>query len=174
MGNWKPLLLHFLSFSTYFFHFLPISQILMAIFENARHCIPNYLYSVSPKKSLILEEMASPPSANGAESKRFVVPAPSEPAKIEMFSPAFYAASAFSGGLSTGLTHTAVTPFDLVKCNMQVWFPYIPFCFLAMLSSIRHCHQSYRKFRCFLSVKRVLFHFVFVESVSVQSKLVLK
>ncbi|XP_034708158.1 mitochondrial phosphate carrier protein 3, mitochondrial-like isoform X2 [Vitis riparia] len=88
----------------------------MAIFENARHCIPTYLYSVSPKKSLI----ASPPSANGAESKRFVVPAPSEPAKIEMFSPAFYAASAFSGGLSTGLTHTAVTPFDLVKCNMQI------------------------------------------------------
>ena len=92
----------------------------MAIFENARHCIPTYLYSVSPKKSLILEEMASPPSANGAESKRFVVPAPSEPAKIEMFSPAFYAASAFSGGLSTGLTHTAVTPTDVLKCNMQV------------------------------------------------------
>ncbi|KAL6325166.1 hypothetical protein AAG906_023011 [Vitis piasezkii] len=92
----------------------------MAIFENARHCIPTYLYSVSPKKSLILEEMASPPSANGAESKRFVVPAPSEPAKIEMFSPAFYAASAFSGGLSTGLTHAAVTPTDVLKCNMQI------------------------------------------------------
>lgn len=36
---------------------------------------------------------------------------------------------------------------------------------------IRNSRRSTRrKFRCFLSVKRVLFHFVFVESVSVQSK----
>ena len=94
----------------------------MAIFENAGGCIPNYLYSASAKKSLIQKGMASPASANGAGSKNFMIPAPSEPPKpkIEMYSAAFYAASAMSGGLSTGITHTAVTPIDLVKCNMQV------------------------------------------------------
>ena len=35
---------------------------------------------------------------------------------------AFYTAYAVSSGLSTGPTHIAVTPLDLVKCNMQVRF----------------------------------------------------
>ncbi|GFZ03935.1 phosphate transporter 3;2 [Actinidia rufa] len=52
--------------------------------------------------------------------KSFVIPAPSEPGKIEMYSPAYLAACAASGMLSTGLTHTAVTPLDVVKCNMQI------------------------------------------------------
>ena len=53
----------------------------------------------------------------------FVIPAPSEPGKrIEMYSPAFYAACTVGGILSCGLTHTTVTPLDLVKCNMQVPF----------------------------------------------------
>ena len=56
-------------------------------------------------------------------SGRFVVPAPSEPGKkIEMYSPAFYAACTAGGILSCGLTHMTVTPLDLVKCNMQVHF----------------------------------------------------
>jgi len=38
---------------------------------------------------------------------------------IKMYSPAFYAACAFGGVLSCGLTHTMVTPLDVVKCNMQ-------------------------------------------------------
>ncbi|KAH9791653.1 mitochondrial phosphate transporter [Citrus sinensis] len=37
-----------------------------------------------------------------------------------MYSPAFYAACTVGGILSCGLTHTAVTPLDLVKCNMQI------------------------------------------------------
>ncbi|PHT57137.1 Phosphate carrier protein, mitochondrial [Capsicum baccatum] len=37
-----------------------------------------------------------------------------------MYSPQFYAACTFGGILSCGLTHMAVTPLDLVKCNMQI------------------------------------------------------
>jgi solute carrier family 25 phosphate transporter 3 len=39
---------------------------------------------------------------------------------IELYSPAYYAACAVGGVLSCGLTHMAVTPIDLVKCNAQV------------------------------------------------------
>ena len=48
----------------------------------------------------------------------FSIQAPNE--KIEMYSPAFYAACTVGGIASCGLTHMAVTPLDLVKCNMQV------------------------------------------------------
>ncbi|EEA19051.1 Cu/Pi carrier [Talaromyces marneffei ATCC 18224] len=40
--------------------------------------------------------------------------------KIEMFTPKYYAACSFGGLLACGLTHTAVTPLDLVKCRRQV------------------------------------------------------
>ena len=40
--------------------------------------------------------------------------------KIELYTPKFYAASAFGGLLACGVTHTAVTPLDLVKCRRQV------------------------------------------------------
>ncbi|KAL6508790.1 Mitochondrial phosphate carrier protein 3, mitochondrial [Orobanche hederae] len=36
-----------------------------------------------------------------------------------MYSLAFYAASAIGCVVSCGFTQTAVTPLDLVKCNMQ-------------------------------------------------------
>lgn len=109
----------------------------MAFPESAsRHSlIPSYLYSTSlPKQSTSLEAMLSSTPFSGGSSadlntvrasrgKSFVIPAPSEPAKIEMYSPAFYAACTFGGILSCGLTHMAVTPLDLVKCNMQVSDP---------------------------------------------------
>lgn len=38
---------------------------------------------------------------------------------IKMYSPEYYWTCAFGGILSCGLTHTAVTPLDVVKCNMQ-------------------------------------------------------
>ncbi|KAG8096673.1 hypothetical protein GUJ93_ZPchr0013g37536 [Zizania palustris] len=41
-------------------------------------------------------------------------------APIQLHTPLFYATCALGGLLSTGLTHLAVTPLDLVKCNMQV------------------------------------------------------
>lgn len=40
--------------------------------------------------------------------------------KIELYSPRFYAACTIGGVLACGLTHTAVTPLDLVKCRRQV------------------------------------------------------
>ncbi|KAH9770202.1 mitochondrial phosphate carrier protein 3 mitochondrial [Citrus sinensis] len=57
-------------------------------------------------------------SSGASKTASFVIPAPKE--KIEMYSPAFYAACTAGGTLSCGLTHTAVTPLDLVKCNMQI------------------------------------------------------
>ncbi|KAL6139374.1 hypothetical protein ACLB2K_057679 [Fragaria x ananassa] len=93
--------------------------------------IPSFLYSSSSAKTFGLEKMlhATPTAAAGfntnvdavSQSKGFVIPTPSEPAKkIEMYSPAFYAACTAGGILSCGLTHMAVTPLDLVKCNMQI------------------------------------------------------
>lgn len=40
--------------------------------------------------------------------------------KIELYSPNYYAACTFGGLLACGLTHTAVTPLDLVKTRRQV------------------------------------------------------
>ncbi|OCL07927.1 mitochondrial carrier [Glonium stellatum] len=40
--------------------------------------------------------------------------------KIELYSMKYYAACTFGGLLACGLTHTAVTPLDLVKCRRQV------------------------------------------------------
>ncbi|PIA26062.1 hypothetical protein AQUCO_10000023v1 [Aquilegia coerulea] len=110
----------------------------MAISENTRHSLfPSYLYSSSAySKTLDLESFqrrnpslpsTSPsptptPLSNGTvSSKSFLIQSPSEPArKIEMYSPAFYAACTAGGILSCGLTHMTVTPLDLVKCNMQI------------------------------------------------------
>jgi solute carrier family 25 phosphate transporter 3 len=47
-----------------------------------------------------------------------MIPAASEK-KIEMYSAEYYAACTVGGILSCGLTHMAVTPLDVVKCNMQ-------------------------------------------------------
>ncbi|KAF7117819.1 hypothetical protein CNMCM5793_007122 [Aspergillus hiratsukae] len=46
--------------------------------------------------------------------------AQSKTGKIEPWTPKYYAACAFGGLLACGLTHTAVTPLDLVKCRRQV------------------------------------------------------
>ncbi|KAL8557460.1 hypothetical protein ACS0TY_004764 [Phlomoides rotata] len=90
--------------------------------------IPTYLYTSSfTSKVLNLQKMAensssilSPPPSASAPKSGFVIPAPSEPGKIEMYSPQFYAACTVGGILSCGLTHMTVTPLDLVKCNMQI------------------------------------------------------
>lgn len=103
----------------------------MALSDNSRQSlIPNFLYS-SSKKPLLLEKMlggagsslsfSGEPSSSPAGQRSFVVQAPSEPGKrIEMFSPEYYAACAVGGSLCCSLTHAAVTPLDVVKCNMQV------------------------------------------------------
>ncbi|KAI3924913.1 hypothetical protein MKW98_031164 [Papaver atlanticum] len=90
--------------------------------------IPNYLYSTSTKNSFDLEKSSNgirtfPSSSTAAATVPFsvVVASPNEPGrKIEMYSPSYYAACTMGGILSCGITHTAVTPLDLVKCNMQI------------------------------------------------------
>ncbi|KAG5537273.1 hypothetical protein RHGRI_024652 [Rhododendron griersonianum] len=97
--------------------------------------IPSFIYSPSTSLSTKLIDLdrfattrnpavrssASVSPSTEEKRKSFVIPAPSEPAgKIAMYSPAFYAASAAGGSLCCGLTHTALTPLDIVKCNMQI------------------------------------------------------
>lgn len=54
-------------------------------------------------------------------AQSFMVPAAAEGAKkIAMFSGEYYRACAVGGMLCCGLTHMAVTPIDVVKCNMQI------------------------------------------------------
>ncbi|XP_065017101.1 mitochondrial phosphate carrier protein 3, mitochondrial-like isoform X2 [Musa acuminata AAA Group] len=101
--------------------------------QSRRSLLPSFLYSpTSPtSRTLGLKQIlgratpaspAPPASApgGGAPTGSFVIQAPSEPGKIEMYSPMFYAACTAGGIASCGLTHTAVTPLDLVKCNMQI------------------------------------------------------
>lgn len=93
--------------------------------------IPSYLYTSSSSNNLLFNKLtttrAAPFSNPTAEQvspakSRVMVQAPNEPlGKIEMYSPAFYAACTAGGILSCGLTHMTVTPLDLVKCNMQVY-----------------------------------------------------
>ncbi|XLS98618.1 hypothetical protein HN51_041353 [Arachis hypogaea] len=89
--------------------------------------IPSFLYSSSSSaKTLSFQKILTSPSSSpaaapsGGNGGAFMIPSPSEPGKIEMYSPAFYAACTAGGILSCGLTHMAVTPLDLVKCNMQI------------------------------------------------------
>ena len=57
--------------------------------------------------------------SNFASGRAITIPAAAEGGSIAMYSPEFYAACTVGGILSCGLTHTAVTPMDIVKCNMQ-------------------------------------------------------
>lgn len=116
----------------------------MGFSESSRQSlIPNFLYSSSSSRNMVdLEylmnrtpDLLSPQSTASSSpsdarvSRGFLVPAPSEPDRIEMYSPAFYAASAAGGSLSCWVTHTAFTPVDLLKCNMQVCVSYTCICF---------------------------------------------
>ncbi|KAK6128266.1 hypothetical protein DH2020_037993 [Rehmannia glutinosa] len=100
----------------------------MALSSDRQSLIPSFLYSTSfTSKTLALDKMTgnsnpsfTPSPSALAPNQSFVIPAPSEPGKIEMYSPQFYAACTVGGILSCGLTHMAVTPLDLVKCNMQI------------------------------------------------------
>ena len=52
--------------------------------------------------------------------ERQMVAAASEEYSCEFGSSKYFALCAFGGVLSCGITHTAVTPLDLVKCRLQV------------------------------------------------------
>lgn len=89
--------------------------------------IPSFLYSSSSSTVHVAASSSSSSSPPSPKSNyKMVIPSPSEPAagggsnSIKMFTPAYYAACAVGGSLCCGVTHMAVTPLDLVKCNMQV------------------------------------------------------
>ena len=100
----------------------------MALSDRSRESLlPSFLYSPAAARSFPgasrfpaspAAAAASAPSVAGGGTLPFTIQAPNE--KIEMYSPAFYAACTAGGIASCGLTHMAVTPLDLVKCNMQV------------------------------------------------------
>ncbi|CAO2829697.1 unnamed protein product [Amaranthus hypochondriacus] len=100
----------------------------MAVSENSRKSLlPSFLYSTNGFSSLeqvaVNNRISNPSFSEDGASKvsSFMIPSASEPSKkIEMYSPQFYAACTAGGILSCGLTHMAVTPLDLVKCNMQI------------------------------------------------------
>lgn len=95
----------------------------MAFSDKSRESlIPSFLYTTSTTRAMGFNRFSAPTSTPAASPAvgggSFMIQAPKE--KIEMYSPAFYAACTAGGIASCGLTHMAVTPLDLVKCNMQV------------------------------------------------------
>ncbi|KAK1407143.1 hypothetical protein QVD17_38754 [Tagetes erecta] len=93
--------------------------------DTRRSLIPSFLYSSSLKDGLGFDSKHGNSSDGLSSSSNvvrsgFVVQAPSEPGSIKMFSPAYYAACTAGGTLACGITHTAITPLDVVKCNMQI------------------------------------------------------
>lgn len=98
-----------------------------------RDLVPSFLYggsngSCSAAPSIVAT--ASPSTAATASTTSpllsslqqrrapVVAFAPAE-TKIELYTPKYYGVCAVGGALCCGLTHTAVTPLDVVKCNMQ-------------------------------------------------------
>jgi solute carrier family 25 phosphate transporter 3 len=84
--------------------------------------IPSFLYSStsSPQKNII--DDVSTIHHTTMESSKFMIPSPSETGRrnIKLFSRDYYLACAVGGSICCGFTHMAVTPLDLVKCNMLV------------------------------------------------------
>lgn len=102
----------------------------MAVSESSRNALlPSFLYAAPAAASPFAAAAAASvgghtvaaPSAAAAARPAIWARAPSEPGRrIEMYSPAFYAACTAGGVASCGLTHMTFTPLDLVKCNVQV------------------------------------------------------
>ncbi|KAJ6848280.1 putative mitochondrial phosphate carrier protein 3, mitochondrial [Iris pallida] len=87
--------------------------------------LPGFLYSSSTTRTLVLDLMlrgrtpCSCSVSNGGSKKALAAEADEK--TIEMHSPLYYAACTAGGIASCGLTHAAVTPLDVVKCNMQIY-----------------------------------------------------
>lgn len=50
-----------------------------------------------------------------------MIPSATEKRKVPMYSAEYYGYCTIGGILSCGLTHTAVTPMDVVKCKLSIW-----------------------------------------------------
>ncbi|RDY03612.1 Mitochondrial phosphate carrier protein 3, mitochondrial, partial [Mucuna pruriens] len=101
----------------------------MAPSDQSRHSlVPGFLYSsktlshheLPPSSSIVSHYSSSSllSSLSHNKTKSPMILSPKE--RIRLFSPAYYAACSAGGVFSCGLTHMAVTPLDLVKCNMQI------------------------------------------------------
>uniref|UniRef100_A0A0E0B3T5 Uncharacterized protein n=1 Tax=Oryza glumipatula TaxID=40148 RepID=A0A0E0B3T5_9ORYZ len=77
---------------------------------------------MAPRNSLLPSFLYDGVGGGGGGAPAVVAGAPSEPpfGMIELFSPAYYSACAFGGAAACGLTHAAVTPLDVIKCNIQI------------------------------------------------------
>ncbi|KAE8793760.1 Phosphate carrier protein, mitochondrial [Hordeum vulgare] len=83
---------------------LPLDRLLASLAANAEQLGKRWEIAVRDRR------------ARAAERRLEADTAP----PVQLHTPLFYATCALGGVLSTGLTHLAVTPLDLVKCNMQV------------------------------------------------------
>ncbi|KAG7560144.1 Mitochondrial substrate/solute carrier [Arabidopsis thaliana x Arabidopsis arenosa] len=99
--------------------------------SRSRSLIPSFLYSSdhhrlfqSPEPSTTMTHVKSsrplipPTSSASSNGTSFAIATPNE--KVEMYSPAYFAACTVAGMLCCGITHTAITPLDVIKCNMQI------------------------------------------------------
>ncbi|KAJ4897522.1 Mitochondrial phosphate carrier protein 2 [Raphanus sativus] len=98
--------------------------------DSSKSLIPSFLYSsdnrlfqpyepatnMTQRKAQPLRSLKTSQASSSGPS--FAIPAPNE--KVELYSPAYFAACTVGGMLSCGVTHTAVTPLDVLKCNMQI------------------------------------------------------
>jgi len=65
------------------------------------------------------EDLVHPGSTSVPTTPKPVIPPPSGRVPIKLYSGEYYAYCGLGGILSCGLTHMAVTPLDLIKCNAQ-------------------------------------------------------
>ncbi len=89
-----------------------LSSSSVSISRSERNAVPTVF---SASESTMAQKFRAGASPSGMP----LIPAASEK-KIQLYSRDFYAACTLGGVLSCGLTHTAVTPLDVVKCNMQI------------------------------------------------------
>lgn len=83
--------------------------------------VPSFLYAAAGGRESAPPSASTPLLLSSSLQQRrapIVAFAPTE-TKIQLYSPKYYGVCAVGGALCCGLTHTAVTPLDVVKCNMQ-------------------------------------------------------
>jgi solute carrier family 25 phosphate transporter 3 len=83
---------------------------------NARH----ELYTAWSAADDVKNKAATLSDAAVAELEKASSKAQAKVGGVELYSAKFYAACTVGGVMACGLTHTAVTPLDLVKCRRQV------------------------------------------------------
>ncbi|PHJ23115.1 mitochondrial phosphate carrier [Cystoisospora suis] len=77
-------------------------------------------YSSLPPSSSLMTSSPSPSKSSSPWDSRLSEPLTRKPHPMP-HTPSYYAKCMLGGILSCGLTHTAVTPLDVVKCKMQVY-----------------------------------------------------